>query len=440
MAPDPMNDQQMLEQLLLSKTIQPRGWFRWLHNHFMGRYGVSYPHLIAGDSFCNAWGKISDKPEPLCKRVGTTEQWVTILNRNAWAAGMRKMIATVGQHWQMLDREARGAFFAGLSEQATDKKAMTMALEKLPEMDFSPETLCQLACNAAKYRYLKLLNALLVANKELLGATVNRSDCTPSSGLMDDRETLDSLSNRVIDMILEAAIQFDRTDAMRIALHHGADPNIPIWQLERSYNRRYSILGYAIDTDQMAAVDLLLEYGADPSGGTFAGYGAELHDCLKRNDNYTLADRLIKLGAKFPQPSTSPGSKNTVQTGGSEHLVLAPRGSFWGFFPVWVQKLAMEAASIIPFVPVAEKGAYFKSHGQGGDFSTFLTAVMHNLERLKHYEQAGMDTRLSIEEFCVALKYKSMWPSLYYLLEQYGESTRTQVIALIEEHIQTDHV
>lgn len=82
------NDQQQLDQLLASETIEPRGWFRWLHNHYLGRYGNSYPDLVSGESFYGVWGKVSDKAEPMYKRVGTQEQWVEILNRNAWAAGM----------------------------------------------------------------------------------------------------------------------------------------------------------------------------------------------------------------------------------------------------------------------------------------------------------------------------------------------------------------
>lgn len=83
----------LLERLESSARVVPRGWFRWLHNHYFGRYGLSHRELVYGDIFNEAWSQASDKPEPLYKREGgSAGQWAAMLNKHAWLAGMKLLV------------------------------------------------------------------------------------------------------------------------------------------------------------------------------------------------------------------------------------------------------------------------------------------------------------------------------------------------------------
>lgn len=426
------NDQQQFEQLLASETIEPRGWFRWLHNHYLGRYGGCHPELVAGDAFYDVWGKVSDKPEPMYIRIGTTEQWVEILNQNAWAAGMGgRLTYTVAKHWRMLRSEARSAFFAGLSELHPDEASMQKVPELLPVMSLAPESLCQLACNAIRYNKPDLLKALLTKYPSPTYA-IKRFSAYDTPDAWETNE-LEKLSHRVIDLILEAALLWNNIAAAKLALEHGADPNIPIWQLERSYNKKYSALGYAIDTEfiysretHKAMIDLLLDNGASAAGIAYSGYNSELSLALAMRER-DLVDRLISQGASLSKPEQRE-KRETVRTEGSESIVIGPGGpNFFGHFGRELKWAHENIGSIIPLVPVSEKQIFFSAHSQGGSYSTMMDKVVGDLAALKQYEELGLDTRLSAEELCTAVKVGA-FDSLVYLLSKHGELARDRTM------------
>ena len=428
MEPDTMNDQQLREKLLLSEPIEPRGWFRWLHNHYLGRFGRCHPDLIYGEPYQDVWGKVSDKPEPLYKRFGTQEEWIDILNRNAWAAGMGgKLIYTVGKHWRMLNSDARGAFFAGLSELHVSDTTMKKTLELLPAMSLAPESLCQLACNAIRHNKYDLLESLLLKYPAPTDK-VKRFGAHYSSDRWEERE-ITKLSNRVIDMILEAALFWNNIDAAKLAIQHGADPDIPIWQLERSYNIKFSALGYAIDSEYSHNMEshhemtsLLLDSGASATGIEYSGYNNELSIALAKGQR-DLVDQLISLGASLSKPEKT-GKVEVVSTEGSETKVIGPGGShFFGHFGSELKWAYENIGSIIPLVPVSEKQVFFSPDAQGGKYFTMMNKVIGNLDMLKHYESLGLDTRLSAEELCTAVD-AGAFNSLVYLLGKFGNEVR----------------
>jgi|GEM_PF-1725982 hypothetical protein len=430
-------EQHQFEQLMGSETIEPRGWFRWLHNHYLGRYGNCHPDLVYGDSFYDVWGKVSDKPEPLYKRAGTQEQWIEILNRNAWAAGMGgKLTFTVGNHWRMLNSDARGAFFAGASE-FTPQISMKKALELLPLMSLTPESLCQLACNAIKHNKLDLLEALLAQYPAPM-FEIKRFGAYDTPDAWESKE-LENLSSRVIDLILEAALIQNNTRAAQLALEHGADPNIPIWQLERSFNKKYSALGYSIDSEfsqnmksHKEMTSLLLDSGASAAGIAYSGYNKELSLALAMGQR-DLVDRLILKGASLVKPLKKE-EPAAVRTAGSESIVIGPGGpNFFGHFDGELKWAKENIGSIIPLVPVIEKQVFFSSHAQGGSNSTMMDKVISNLDALKRYEALGLDTRLSAEELCTAVKVGA-FDSLVYLLSKHGESARDRAMFRIRRY------
>ena len=301
---------------------------------------------------------------------------------------------------------------------------MVKAVEKLPDMSLSPESLCQLACNAIKYNKSDLLEALL-SKYPAPTDEIKRFGAHDSSGAWEEEE-IAKLSHRVIDMILEAALISNNTAAARLALEHGADPDIPIWQLERSYNRKYSPLGYTIDSEFMQnneprseMIELLLKHGASAVGIAYAGYNRELFFALDKK-KHDLADLLISKGACLVKASNSDTGEG-VRTAGSESMVIGPGGAnFFGHFSDALKWAEESIGSIIPLVPVSEKQSFFTSNGQGGSKSTMLNRVIGNLDRLKHYESLGLDTRLSAEELCTAVS-AGAFDSLVYLLGKFGD-------------------
>jgi hypothetical protein len=254
-----------LRKLTDSEPVEPRGWFRWLHNHYLGRSGDRYVGLTFGDLFTDEWRELSDKPIPLHESIDNPELMKVFLNRHAWMAGMCLMVQTVGTYWQQLDMTARGNFFAGISERDSSGQQFDRAVRNIPIMDFTPESLCQLACNAIKHNRIDLLE-LLLSSKVDLTTNIRRFDGINTW----DNEEIEQVSHRVVDMILEAALIRNSPDAVRLALKHGADPNIPVWQLERSFNEKHSALSYVISEDQKLLAEMLLQHGASASGTSFA--------------------------------------------------------------------------------------------------------------------------------------------------------------------------
>ena len=304
---------------------EPRGWFRWLHNHYLRRYGVVHKDLVYGELYEEEWQLLSDEPTPLYQRINDPELMITFLNSQAWAAGMFFLFKSVGKNWKQLNRTARGNFFAGITEHNGAGSLFETCIEIFPEMEFTPESLCQLACNAIKYNRLDLLKLLLSAKVDLT-SEIRRFDVfeTHSSWEIDE---LKKLSHRVIDMILEAALIQNKPAAAKMALEHGADPNIPVWQLERSYNKKYSALGYAIDSEfqqnnqpHREMAELLLEHGASPVGIPYAGMDSEFKFAVDK-EWHDFAKRLISMGAQLTRSTTSEDITEAGKIAGSEPLV-----------------------------------------------------------------------------------------------------------------------
>ncbi|MGD9685476.1 MAG: hypothetical protein AB7U43_00690 [Desulfobacter sp.] len=416
----------LLERLESSARVVPRGWFRWLHNHYFGRYGLSHRELVYGDIFNEAWSQASDKPEPLYKREGgSAGQWVAMLNKHAWLAGMKLLVWTVVAYWHHLDSQARGAFIAGASEFRLTERQVLKLITQSTKLAFTSESACQLGCNSARYQGTAVLEALLQHHGDAISGTVSRFDVT-SSPFPDGDDTLSQLSHRVIDMILEAALIWNNVEAARLVLQHGASPDIPVWQLERSYNQRYSALGYVIDSDftgddkrRMELINLLLDHGANPAGIEFAGKSHELFLTLSKGWN-DLAERLIAGGASLTKQPDAGEVAPRSGAGGSEYLVIGPGPHFYGHFGDDLRWARDAIGSIIPLVSISEKYSFYSADGQGGQLSTFMDQVVGNMENLKRYEALGLDTRLSAEELCTAIK-RNAYDSLVYLLSKHGD-------------------
>ncbi len=444
---------EQLAELATAEPVEPRGWFRWLHNHYLGRYGDMHSGMLFG-GFNKAWQQIADKPEPAYKQLEAPDLWVQVLNRHAWTAGIHLLTKTTIAFWSRLDPFARSAFFAGLTERDPSESVMNALLKLMPSMRFSAETLCQLACNAIKYNRMDLLNAFLKTDLDLT-TEIERfvGYNTPDDW---EAETLTQVSHRVIDMLLEAALFWNNCPAMALALEHGASPDIPIWQVERSYNDKHCALSFALaEKDQPmvmgqapivsgsqlieghALVDntcpmvrLLLDAGADPAGNCFAGRNSPLFYAAKMKLD-DIAEELVAKGASF---AYSPERENTpvdVALAGCESMVLPPwKGRFFGYFPKDLDWIEQEIGCLIPLVPISAKQAFHLGGCQGGQYQTILGEIISDPERIRRYEALGLDTQLASEELCRAIN-RNCYDSLHYLLARYGDDLREKVFAVI---------
>lgn len=261
-----MNNQlhHILTQLAVSEPLEPRGCFRWLHNHYLWRYGFMHPGFVVEGLDAGLWSQLADTPEPLHKRVDNEDLLLDVVNSHAWSFGIMKLNDTVLALWDRLEPLSRVAFLAAISERGNADVYFNMLITFSGNLEYSPELFCQLACNAIHAGRRDILEHLLVQPVDLT-ASIRRFPANTSHDGWE-QGVIDQLSHRVIDMILEASLIKNDTTMARLALQHGANPGMPVWQLERSYNHKFSALGYVIDSEYVQnmqphgeMVELLLE-------------------------------------------------------------------------------------------------------------------------------------------------------------------------------------
>jgi len=427
----------VLTQLAVSAPFESRGSFRWLHNHYMWRYGMMHKESLVSGLNEELWSLLQDIPEPLYTRVENKDLLLDVVNIHAWTMGIKGFKDTVFACWDRMEPLSRASFLAAMSERGDADPYFNMLVTFGEQLEYSTDSFCQLACNAIYYNRLDTLEHLF-AQPVNFTATVRRFPAFDSSRDWENQE-IEKLCHRLIDMILESALIRNSPIAVKLALQHGADPNLPVFQLERSYNSKYSALGYVIDSEFMydmesrkEMVEILLDHGASAAGIAYSGHNRELFLALEKGwDN--LSERLILMGSGL---SKTAGQEKgaAVRTEGSESIVIGPGGpNFFGHFGDKLKWAHENIGSIIPLVPVSEKQAFFSSNGQGGSKSTMMDKVVGNLERLKRYEALGLDTRLSAEELCTAIDVGA-FDSLVYLLSKYGDSARDRAMFRIRRY------
>lgn len=402
----------LLAELTTAEPIEPRGWFRWMHDQYAGRYGAR------GDNVYDlakqqGWGEVARNPDAW---DFTPDVWVSVINRHAWTVGKVGLTALAMKYWEYLDSVARGAYMAGVAESQHFPVDMLHWVDAhISEADFAPEHLCGLACVAVRCNRADIVEKLLNTNTDLT-ATVRRfhSSCEPKS---EWDEGLKLLSNRVIDMILEAALIWENTAAVAITLNHGADPNIPLWLVERSSNEKHCALSCALAAQHREIAEMLLQNGASPVGTAYSGYNLPLFYAL-RNGWDDLAEQMLAKGATFKMP---------------DNYKCRATGVYFGVMKAERQWVETTILPLLPLVPTTSKQAFYQGNGQGGGFSTFLDAVINYPDRLKRFEALGLDTRLSAEEVCNAI-HRNAHEGLAYLFLKHGSQVCEKALTAIREH------
>jgi len=449
-----------LTTLLDTPPLEPRGWFRWLHYHFLGRYAWGGDHELAEAEETHDWLTLAGVGEGL--DAEEEDLLLRVMQRHAWMAG--RMVASAADSWRHLIRDAKkkpeeetdeeraeldqwrrpwmwqctemvdltplgkfcwarlgptekGIFLAGFSGEAANESWPGIK-GSLEACAFHPDSLCELACNAIRMKHQGTLHRLLKhADPAVLRAEIHRADaeCYPKTHYP---EMLASLSHRVIDMILEAALVKKDAVAARVALQQGADPNLRVWRLERSYNEKHCALSYALDEEMPETARLLLSLGANPKGTDFVIPNLPLFQALAAGD-HEMADELLRAGASFarlPTEKTPPAVR-----GGEESMMLHVSGEPHYFhIPTRENRaLIQELVSMLPLTSIAEKQSFYHGNGQGGYWVTFLDVLVGNVSLLRRYEAMGLDTRLTEEELDNAV-YGQSYDGLHHLLVKHG--------------------
>lgn len=405
-----------IEALAATATKHPEGIVDWMHYGFALRYG-GLSGFVEGQE---EWQQLEKAADALGKE--TMIKVLPLLEARAWTTGTLLMCRLPSLLGPQLSTVARGRYLAGLSKhmrRAANPDALDILIEdqlsgtpapaapvfdlvaeilrKLPDVSLDAESAAEIGANAIKANRLDVLNAVLSHHDFRGDGIVPRINGYPEQ--VGFQRQLSQHSTRLLDVLLEAAVRCHQPSAMRILLERGASPDIPCWNLERSYNDWFSALSFAInalrDVEDPAHVqemiDLLLKHGANAQGLACEGLNKPLMLAMQ-SQRWGLADRLLEHGACFKEgrdykPEDFKISGPLVPGG---HPLIHYREKDLD----WVNQ------TIAPLVPLADfwqVPLFHKGNSQGGWTTTFLNCVLAdvNLPLLKKYEVLGLPTTLT---------------------------------------------
>lgn len=402
--------------LVTVEPVEPFGWFRWIFDRYSTRY------MQGGDEYRRqaveqGWTQVAQHQQLLNQPEHQT-QWLSVLERHAWTAGLFGMTDAVLPNWERMHPVARGLFMAGFSgsggRQGTDQ-----IIPHISEGRFTNLAFCQLACNLVLWQKTEFLEDIFAVTDDW--TTPIEQLPAFDYDLNDFTDIMPERCRRPIDILLEAALFWESAEGIKQAAQHGANLDIPVLSLERSSNERHCPLSYVLAEDRKDLAELLLELGASPEGTDYAGKNAPLFRAL-RYKTHDMAEKLIDRGISLAVPASYPHCNR--------------REYFWGQFGCSPDEMAWVESTfsnIIPFVPLHEKQLFYNADGQGGSFHTLLTVALPSLVMIKRCEANGLDTRLTALEFCIAVK-KNAAEALAYLLERYEQDVKEHVFQLIKLH------
>jgi hypothetical protein len=402
-----------IEALALTGIKRPQGIVDWMHYGFALRYGGIRDH-VEGETI---WGQLEAAADNLARK--RILKILPLLEERAWTVGsllMRRLPAIL---WPELSAFARGRFLAGLARhmrRAASPESLDLLIgdqlsgasapavfdvvseirRKLPDASLDAESAAEIGANAIDSNRLDVLELVLAHRDFSADGHVSRISYPEQERFA---RQLSQHSTRLLDVLLEAAVRCHHPAAMRILLERGASPNIPCWNLERSYNDWFSALSFAIhalgrvkdNAQAWEMIDLLLAHGANAQGLECEGRHKPLMHAMQGN-HWDLVDRLLEHGACFG------GGRNYKPEDFKKERPLIPAGH--PLIGYRQEDLDWVKQSIAPLVPLAEFWEiplFYKGNAQGGWTTTFLHHVLadENLPLLKKYEAMGLPTTLT---------------------------------------------
>ena len=403
--------------LATAEPVEPYGWFRWVFDRYSTRCmqgGVNH----GGKPFKQGWTHIA-KHQQLLNQPEHQTQWLPVLERHAWTAGMFGLTDAVLPNWERMSPVARGLFMAGFSSSSDGYQNIDQVIPHISEGRFTNLAFCQLACNLILCQKTEFLEAIFSVTDDWI--TPIEQLPAFDYNLNDFSDIMAERCRRPIDILLEAALFWESAEGIKQAALHGANLDMPVLSLERSSNEQNCPLSYVLAEGRKDLAELLLKLGASPEGTDYAGKNAPLFRALQYKA-YDMAEKLLDKGISLAVPATYPHCNS--------------RSYFWWQFgcnPDDMSWAEQTFSDIIPFIPLHEKQLFYDADGQGGSFHTLLTVALPSLEMIKRCEANGLDTRLTALEFCIAVK-KNAAEAITYLLERYELDVKEQVFQLIYLH------
>ena len=389
-----------------TSKVLPYGLFRYLYNHYQVRYPDFHMFLLRElpDELLKAFEAI--KAADLETHL-TSESWLVAITRPDLAESVQSC-------WDSMTPRSRGDYLAGFTERtyfgcADIETRFSFIREQLRDtrsIDLSPEAACEMGCCLLAMKMENALTDLLQADVDW-EAEIDRSSARDAKRW----KSIGKLSRRVIDIFLEAALILKRGEAVKLFLNHGADPNIYVWQLERSSNGLYSALSYAIHHNFNQVIEVMLDHGADPRGSESVPARSPLAQAFEKTD-FTVIKRLLSKGACLEE-----GPRYT------EAPLFYAKGS-----PVeWVQAHLSE---LLALLPIEAKPLFHSPHAMGGYYYTHLECLWGDPEKLAFAEQIGMDLRLTEYEMARLIQRKQHI-TFCTLVGRLGESKKNEALTRV---------
>lgn len=387
------------------KPSMREGLFSRLYNHFL----VRYPHYAVNASGpCEALQAV-DKTE--------RQKVSSLLQTQGWEVGFHRpdLASIVPVLWPEISPRMRGDYLSGSSEgvrleEQSSGDMLEFILEKLEaggEVEFSAVSACQLGCN------------LLAVGEETAFARLLEYDVDwqqeieriPPADAKRWKAT-HLLSKRVINVFLEATLILKRPDSTQLVLEQGANPNILVWQLERSSNALYTALSYAIHHEQARATDALLRFNADAKGSSQVSMRCPLSEAFMKRDRSLIA-KLLDAGASLDDGATF--SEAPFPYGMS--------------CPVeWVQE---NLSDLIEFIPLESKPLFHSPHAQGGWYYSLLEIAASDLDLLQFVADRGLDLQLTAYEAAALINTKR-YEALCFILDRVAPEQKETVLACVQ--------
>lgn len=301
------------EPLLALAALAPETPIGMLEGMHYG-YGLRYGQYRNNPQGAEEWHQLDEMASDLDDRQ--LGEILPVLADRAWEAGSHLSVRLAQRLWTKLSVASQGRFLAGAARHLSTSRTEDSPVEnKLVDFFLAHLSLVPLEAHAVVEIAINVIRADQPA---LLDAVLSHTDFDPEASIVrvDEEgcfsEELAQHTHRTLDVLLEAAVRCSRPGMAERLLLLGANPDLPCWNLERSYSQWFSLLGLAfyllreIDEDgrSEAVIDVLLRHGVDPRGLPCEGLNHPLKmalDCKR----WDIADRLLDLGASF--------------TGGIEH-------------------------------------------------------------------------------------------------------------------------